>query len=174
MTLGFVDQICAGLTLNSFLTHNLSTKRLQKWLDELTGHGFIMPFEGNGESYFHIKHFKRHQVINRPSKFRNPQPPSITEDSVSTHGIISDGSGIGSGNGKGMEVEVEARFEGKPEEEQPKVNPSFLFKGKEETKTEKTYYPDEALSREERMEREKAREREKDRQLKEARTQGII
>lgn len=107
---------------------HLSIKNLRTWLSELLNLGFIEEFSSKDETYFNIKHFKNHQVINRPSKFRNPEPPILTEDSVNTHGTLNDGSGIGigTGNGKGGVMEVGGESEGRKEE--PKVNSLSLSK----------------------------------------------
>lgn len=50
-------------------------------LQELQEKGLIIPFSKNGEDYFHIKNFLKHQTISKPSKTRNPQPPDTKEDS---------------------------------------------------------------------------------------------
>ena len=48
----------------------------QKWLKELESLCCIVPFSSNGEKYYYIKHFLKHQTINHPSKRINPEPPS--------------------------------------------------------------------------------------------------
>lgn len=50
------------------------------WLTELTAIRVIIPFLHNGERYFHIRNFCRHQTINRPSGTRNPAPPETPSD----------------------------------------------------------------------------------------------
>lgn len=114
-----------------FSYDKIPSKKVGKWIDELLGQNLIVPFETKGNRYFHIKHFNKHQVISRPSKFRNPSPPTLPEQSVNGHGIISDGGVMvmeGRGNGGVMEVDRES--EGK--EEQPKVTPPSLSKGEEQ------------------------------------------
>lgn len=63
----------------------------QKWLTELENLLCILPFETEGEKYFYIRTFIKHQTINRPSQQRNPEPPSnLLEDSLTTHGALTD------------------------------------------------------------------------------------
>lgn len=69
---------------------SLSNDTFVGWLTELEGK-FIYPFKHNGEKFYYIKNFQKHQVINRPSKQRNPEPPdNIFEYSRSTHGGFTD------------------------------------------------------------------------------------
>ena len=61
------------------------------WLKEIETLGAIIPFQDNGESYYFIKNFKKHQTINRPSALRNPEPPdNILEHSRPTHDPLTD------------------------------------------------------------------------------------
>ena len=71
------------------------------WLKELEKITVILPFSKNGERFYYIRNFKKHQTINRPSQQRNPAPPedilntlsthgALIEDSVSTHGVLID------------------------------------------------------------------------------------
>ena len=63
----------------------------QKWLKELESLCCIIQFENNGEKYYHIKNFAKHQTINRPSQAKNPSPPdSIINHSLNTHGALID------------------------------------------------------------------------------------
>ncbi|GEM_PF-659724 len=50
------------------------------WLSELAAIRVIIPFLHNGERYCHVRNFRRHQTINRPSGARNPAPPETPED----------------------------------------------------------------------------------------------
>ena len=68
------------------------------WLAELGAIRVIIPFLHNGERYFHIRNFCRHQTINRPSGTRNPAPPETPPgDPGSPHGAFSEDSGIEKG-----------------------------------------------------------------------------
>lgn len=102
---GVVKGHVSWLKNNIFPYDDISPETFRTWLDELTAFGFIVPFDANGEAYFLIKNFKKHQVINRASKCaRNPSPPddindnprpihrAITESSVSPHGALSEPS----------------------------------------------------------------------------------
>jgi hypothetical protein len=66
-------------------------KDIEKWLDELKSIDCIRHFKANSENFYWIRTFECHQVINRPSKAKNPQPPQgVTEHSRSTHGVLTD------------------------------------------------------------------------------------
>jgi len=43
-------------------------------LDELIKHGLVIPYVVDGEKYLNIKGFRKHQVINKPSKSKIPLP----------------------------------------------------------------------------------------------------
>jgi uncharacterized phage protein (TIGR02220 family) len=64
----------------------------------LIAHGFLTEYSVNGEEYLHIKGFKAHQVVNRPSKSNIPEPKKddlfggLTEDSL-TEGKGKEGKG---------------------------------------------------------------------------------
>lgn len=81
----------------------------QPLLDELIIHGLLIEYSVNDEKFLHIKGFKKHQVINRPSHSSIPQPPFIT-DSLNTHGALTEGK-----ERKGREGNKEANASvGKP------------------------------------------------------------
>jgi hypothetical protein len=48
---------------------------IEKWLHELEEIGVIIKFIHNGETFYYIKNFKKHQTVDKPSKARNPEPP---------------------------------------------------------------------------------------------------
>lgn len=52
----------------------------QPLLDELIAHGIIIEYSVNDEKFLHIKGFKKHQVVNRPTPSKIPQP-LLTESS---------------------------------------------------------------------------------------------
>lgn len=63
------------------------------WLDDLIKIKVIYLFIKNDEKFYYIKNFLEHQIINRPSKKRNPEPPdNILESSLNIHGVISEDS----------------------------------------------------------------------------------
>ncbi len=67
---------------------------------ELITHGLLIEYCVDGKNYLHIKGFKKHQVINRPSKNKCP----VYNESLRTHGVLTDYSV--------MEVEVEVEGNG--------------------------------------------------------------
>jgi hypothetical protein len=82
------------IKMQVFPADNIETQPL---IDELLTHGVLSEYSVNGEKFLHIKGFSKHQVINRPSSTAIPKP-QFTEDSVSTHGALTDGR-----EGKGKE-----------------------------------------------------------------------
>lgn len=65
----------------------------KKWMGELENIRVILPFDGEGEKYYFIRGFMKHQVISRPSKLRNPSPPDgLNECSMNNHGVLNDES----------------------------------------------------------------------------------
>ncbi len=54
---------------------DIPLQTFEGWLAELEDLDFIRQFAVNGENYLYIRNFKKHQVIDRPSKSRNPEPP---------------------------------------------------------------------------------------------------
>jgi hypothetical protein len=77
---------------NSVLPYDgVSPAQFESWLAELERIRRIIPFISDGEKFYSISNFQKHQTINRPSQTRNPDPPaSILEDSLSTHGALTD------------------------------------------------------------------------------------
>ena len=70
---------------------SLSIQKFSGWLTELEKGGWIIKFDADGESFYFIRNFLRHQSINRPSKQRNPTPPdNINEYSLNIHGVLTD------------------------------------------------------------------------------------
>jgi hypothetical protein len=82
------------IKMQVFPADNIETQPL---IDELLTHGVLSEYSVNGEKFLHIKGFSKHQVINRPSSTAIPKP-QFSEDSVSTHGALTDGR-----EGKGKE-----------------------------------------------------------------------
>lgn len=74
----------------------------QPLLDELLAQGVVIAYSVDDEKFLHIKGFRQHQVINRPSSTRIPQP-AFNADSVKTHGVVTDGR---EGKGKERKEEV--------------------------------------------------------------------
>lgn len=73
-------------------------------IQSLMAHGLFREYEVNGEKYLHIKGFKAHQVINRPSKTGLPVPNSGSSPTPLTDDSLTEGSRKGVGReGKGKE-----------------------------------------------------------------------
>lgn len=89
----------------------------QKWLKELEGMRCIIPFEVDGEKFYYIRTFAKHQTINRPSQQRNASPPEwVTDGSVSPHGVLTDET----------ETETETETEVKPKPNTPDEDSPIL------------------------------------------------
>jgi len=72
---------------------SISIETFQKWLGELEKILCIIPFDAEGEKFYYIRNFDKHQVINRPSEHRNPEPTKqFIDDYMNTHGILSESS----------------------------------------------------------------------------------
>lgn len=74
-------------------------------IESLKAHGLLIEYTVNGEQFLHIKGFKAHQVINRPSKsglpnIQNADIPSTLTESSLTEGKGKEGKGK---EGKGIE-----------------------------------------------------------------------
>lgn len=68
---------------------------------ELEQAGRVQPYEVDGCTFAHLPNFGEHQAINRPSKWKNPPPPTpLTEDSMSAPAPVTEGSHL---EGKGRE-----------------------------------------------------------------------
>ena len=59
---------------------------IQKSLVKLASLGLILLYEIDGQQYYFITNFAKHQTINRPSKCSLPTP--LPEHSLSTHGAL--------------------------------------------------------------------------------------
>jgi hypothetical protein len=161
----------------------ISNKIIGRWLNELVSFGLLIPFEDNGEKYFIIKNFNKHQLINKPSKFCYATPPTLPEQSRNTPGTVTEQSrwDLVSSNSKKEEGSSKKEEGGECEgrKEQTKVNPLFLSSKEEDQNLKpKTYWPDETLTEEEKAKRYKDREANRWIKLKmqadELRRQGVI
>lgn len=84
---------------------------VKSWLTSLINARLIVPFTFKGEGYYFIRTFEDHQVINRPGKPKFPkellislkgaEETPINEDSLNTHGVITEDSLQEIGNRKG-------------------------------------------------------------------------
>lgn len=61
----------------------------------LIAHGLLIEYSVNGEKYLHIKGFRKHQVINRPSKTGLPTLSDADPAGVLTEDSLTEGKGVG-------------------------------------------------------------------------------
>lgn len=73
-------------------------------IQSLITHGMLIEYTVNGETFLHIKGFKSHQVINRPSKTGLPEPDSVSLQLPLTESSLTEGKGR---EGKGKEEKKE-------------------------------------------------------------------
>lgn len=84
---GNLEASAKQLKMKVFPADNIDCHPL---LNELITHGLLIEYSVSDVKYLNIKGFKKHQVINRPSKSNIPDI-TLNDDSVSTHGGITDG-----------------------------------------------------------------------------------
>jgi len=113
---GVVKGNAVWLKSKIFPYDEIKPETFMKWLTELEKGKWITPFVEAGAKYYYIHAFTKHQTINRPSQVKNPTPPdTLTEDSLSTHDILTD------------ETETEVKPKPKPKDkgEVPKIPPQI-------------------------------------------------
>jgi len=79
---------------------HVTVDEVEKWLDEIAGLDMALLYTVGGARFYSVKNFLRHQVVNRPSKFRYPEPSRnegtapvlLTEGSRSVKGVVRDES----------------------------------------------------------------------------------
>jgi uncharacterized phage protein (TIGR02220 family) len=76
-------------------------------IQSLIHHGLLIEYSVNGEEYLHIKGFRNHQVVNRPSKSNIPEPKNNDLFGGLSESSLTEGKGR---EGKGEEMS------GKPDE----------------------------------------------------------
>ncbi|WP_244096389.1 hypothetical protein [Burkholderia dolosa] len=62
-------------------------------IQSLIAHGMLIEYEVNGEKYLHIKGFRKHQVVNRPSKTGLPMPDSGSTPTPLSESSLTEGKG---------------------------------------------------------------------------------
>ncbi|MFC5427608.1 hypothetical protein ACFPTO_02095 [Paraburkholderia denitrificans] len=67
-------------------------------IQEVIAQGMLIEYSVSGKTYLHIKGFRKHQVINRPSKSNIPEP-IFSDESCGAHGGLGDPS-LTEGKGK--------------------------------------------------------------------------
>jgi hypothetical protein len=73
---------------------DITADQVQQWMDVMSGAAMVRQYEVEGQKYYLVVNFAKHQIINRPSHFAFPKPSLCTarEDSVSTPTRITDES----------------------------------------------------------------------------------
>ena len=74
-------------------------------IQELMAHGLLIEYSVNSEKFLHINGFRKHQIINRPSKTGLPQP-AFNDGSQSAPAPLTESSLM---EGKGMEEDKKER-----------------------------------------------------------------
>jgi len=75
-------------------------------LEELIKHGLVIPYSVDGEKYLNIKGFRKHQVINKPSKSKIPLPSFdntidvVVSEECSTTTVVVSEECLTEGNGR--------------------------------------------------------------------------
>lgn len=73
---------------------DLRASDLEKWLSHLGGLHIVVLYEYNGQTYYNLPNFLKHQTINRPTETSFPKLDSegvtvLTEYSMSAHGVLT-------------------------------------------------------------------------------------
>jgi len=117
---------------------DITKEQMESWLSEIENQQLIITFVANDESFYEIKNFLKHQLINRPSKNKNPKRvkndeqslmknKTLTESSVSTQTRLNDGSLTEREYIKGIHINPPPPFQGgyddleKTSDEKPKT-----------------------------------------------------
>lgn len=88
----------------------------------------IQTYVVDGDAFLVVSHFRKHQVINRPSPSKLPPPPDeesesshteLSEDSVNDHGGLLPGKEQGTGKGKERKKLKNLEEGGEPEQGMP-------------------------------------------------------
>ena len=117
---GNIERSSKQLKMRIFPADNIDCEVL---LSELLTHGILTEYSVIEKKYIHIKGFRKHQVINRPSNTNIPKM-EISDDSLSTHGVLPAGR-----EGKGRERKEKTGSD----------EPSHVTTKKSKTTTLKTY-----------------------------------
>jgi hypothetical protein len=71
-----VNKACVpSLKMKVFPNDPFTTKEIEKWISELVDRGLLQPYEVDGNAYWYITGWHRHQKIDRPT-MRYPRPPN--------------------------------------------------------------------------------------------------
>ncbi len=133
-----------------FPMDDCSSDEVASWVEELIGAGLVAEFEHEGERYWYVTGWSKHQRIDKPT-FKYPVPPSM--DSKTARHSLAEASGSPRiGIAEDLPRTPDRRVEGSPKQGRPFVDapasglpalaPGVEGTGEEESRQEK------ALSRE--------------------------
>jgi hypothetical protein len=88
-------------------------RKVEMWLEEIAASGLVTRYEVGGTPYVQINGWRKHQVINRPSPSELPPVPG-TEDSVSDHGTVEEGSSLVRGRARPDRIGSDQEGKGPP------------------------------------------------------------
>lgn len=72
---------------------DITADEVESCLLKLGNYGMLQLYTVNGQRYYALKNFLKYQLINRPTKSNFPPPDiSLTEDSLNTHGGLTEDS----------------------------------------------------------------------------------
>lgn len=112
---------------------DVTPKHVEKWLNELIGQGFIIPFKYNEESFFITRTFSLHQKIDKPTPSKIPDETiriTLSEWSENNRRVIDDESRVfPMGNSRGSSSVEESSVGG--EVAKSDKSPPHLFKESE-------------------------------------------
>jgi hypothetical protein len=63
------------LKAEAFMYDDVSNEDVKQWFEALVAGKLILPYSVDGQSYYNVRNFLKHQKINRPSGCRCPAPP---------------------------------------------------------------------------------------------------
>jgi len=109
---GNIERSSKQLKMKIFPADNIDCEPL---VHELMTHGILIEYSVSDKKYLHIKGFRKHQVINRPSKSNIPEYNSVNDAGTLTEDSLREGKGR---EGKGiLELPLKDGSRWKPEEE---------------------------------------------------------
>lgn len=79
------------LKMEVFPGDDVSVADVEKMIGELRSVGLIREFQHEGNSYWHVVHFRTHQKIEKPT-FKYPEPPKVDDQSASYRQLVGEES----------------------------------------------------------------------------------
>ena len=88
-------------------------------VQSLISHGLLIEYSVKGEKFLHIKGFRKHQVINRPSKTGLPTPQEADIVEVLTEQSLTEGKGVGKEEDRSKQPPIPPKGGEMPPDEKP-------------------------------------------------------